>query len=404
MKSKSYFIVFILLFSNFLIAWNGHNLIPLEEVKDENWYMQEVDFENSDWETGQKIYEQYGKLYLKYQKLNISYNEYGTISFPITQLFYYYKNNDDFVYMGKVDMQGIYDKDDKLLLAMPENENFIGLASSVVFEDPFSINFFAINPADNNYFITEKYASLYVDYEKNTFTARSFSEITYEALKEDYSYQKEIDYEEFEKKVAALIKFDKSKAYNLANSQKTIWGAEFDKYDKRYDSPFFKPAREGFDANNGLFYIELILNFYEDEKAMAFYNQYGNLYLIYQRFEMSYPQVARNFSFPMSQVLYFYKEHNEYKYLGKITIEGIYDKDDNLVIKMPLYKCYQGIDSRYLFDNPFKIILRYVDELHDMEGFNKFASIDFNFENNMLNATKLLDDEGEILFSKSNAP
>ncbi len=152
---------------------------------DDEWYLYEVDFEKSNIADYQKFYQSYGNLFLKYKKEDIYFRNYKTLNFPITEVLYLYKENEEYKLLGKKNISGIYNNKDKLILKCPETANtVVGYTSQELFKHPFS-NGLCLKKDDFTIFPCDSFGSIHIDYSNNTITTKSMEEILVEACRDD---------------------------------------------------------------------------------------------------------------------------------------------------------------------------------------------------------------------------
>ena len=160
---------------------------PLLEGKkiDDEWFIIEIELEKSGSSFEKEFYNHYGNLFVKYQRLDYYFPSGKIIYFPIIQIEYYYKRNNELIKLGYLDRFGIYDKNGNIILQSPKNDGkLVGYPSADLFSDPFSVNYCYYEEADlESLFLTDVYAMLNIDYINNTITATSMAEILDYALK-----------------------------------------------------------------------------------------------------------------------------------------------------------------------------------------------------------------------------
>lgn len=148
------------------------------------WYLYEIHFEESNDSYYQNFYQSFGNLFLKYRKEDYYFCNSGVIYFPITEVLYLYKQNDDFKLLGKKDITGIYDNKNNLKLKCPETANaIVGYTSQDLFEYPFS-NHLCLKQDDFTIYPCDTFGNINIDYKNNTLTAISMAEILDYALRE----------------------------------------------------------------------------------------------------------------------------------------------------------------------------------------------------------------------------
>ena len=150
---------------------------------DDDWYLYEISFENSDIPFYQEFYNTYGKLFLKYKKKDIFFVNYGNLYFPITEVLFFYKEAEEYNLLGKKDIEGIYNNKDELILECPKSDFIVGYSSKDLFVDPFS-NYLCLEKDDLTIYPADSFGNINIDYSTNTITATPMSEIKGEALRE----------------------------------------------------------------------------------------------------------------------------------------------------------------------------------------------------------------------------
>jgi hypothetical protein len=141
--------------------------------------MEEIDLSKSEYEEDLKFFNTHGILYIKYEKKDISFESFGNLYFPIINAEYYYKNDNNYYKLGKIDLSGIYDKEDHLLIDCPLNSLNDGMEgySSDLLTDPFYLGV-CINK-DNQYYLLDPYAILEIDYKNNTLKAVAMKDVEF---------------------------------------------------------------------------------------------------------------------------------------------------------------------------------------------------------------------------------
>lgn len=122
MLKRYLLIVFILIFSNLIFA------------KENRMFLKQYDL-NPIYEMDSKILKEYGNLWAIYY-LSDPITVNGSERTPIEEISFYYKSNDNFIFLGKYDKYGVYDKTQKLLFKNPYSNSFIGYIE-IILEDPF---------------------------------------------------------------------------------------------------------------------------------------------------------------------------------------------------------------------------------------------------------------------------
>ena len=97
-------------------------------------YIKKYDL-NMSYEEDKKIFNKYGGLWAIYSCTDsIVLNRIEREC--IQDISFYYKSNNDYIFLGKYDKYGVYNKNQELIFQNPFANNFIGYID-IVLEDPF---------------------------------------------------------------------------------------------------------------------------------------------------------------------------------------------------------------------------------------------------------------------------
>jgi|GEM_PF-6541689 len=119
-----------------------------------------------------EIYNNYGNLWISYQISDKSYKLYGGEWTPIPIIEIYYKKNNNYLYLGKIDTSGIYDKDNKLIceniLLSQRYEGYtpIGMTDDSLI-DPFQTGQFLLNK-EGEFGGLDPYARVTINFKTNS--------------------------------------------------------------------------------------------------------------------------------------------------------------------------------------------------------------------------------------------
>lgn len=122
-------------------------------------------------------------------------------------------------------------------------------------------------------------------------------------------------------------------------------------------------------------------------------NTYGNLWITYQLSEEKY-QLFGSVWTPVTLIEVYYKRENNFIYIGKIDIQGIYDKNNNLICKnVLLAEDFDGYTPLGLteesLEDPFYTAQYLLNDENDFGGLDPYATITINFETNSLEVLKI---------------
>ncbi len=135
-----------------------------------------VSFENATAPAHKEFYEHYGNIYLFYKENPQKYPKYSERNntiieeySAIEELKYYYKSNNKLCYVGKINLDGVFDKNDKCIWPFPEipkEAKAVGYDSRIL-ESPF--NRAVILVENGSALSTDPYGYIRMNYETNTF-------------------------------------------------------------------------------------------------------------------------------------------------------------------------------------------------------------------------------------------
>lgn len=112
-----------------------------------------------------EILENYGNLWAIYTLSEEIYiNRYKRL--PIKEISFYYKSNNDFIFLGKYNKNGIYNNFDELIFINPYSEKFIGYIENILI-DPFYTGVYAYEQ-ENRPGGFEPYAKIEIDFKNNS--------------------------------------------------------------------------------------------------------------------------------------------------------------------------------------------------------------------------------------------
>lgn len=137
----------------------------------EEYRLKQIELD-SQYKLDKEILENYGNLWICYQFSNKTYQLYGSEWIPIRFIEIYYKNNTDFVFIGKIDVNGIYDKNNELICKNILLKNrFYGYTPLGLTErsltDPFYTGQYLLN-TQNEFGGLDPYASISIDFDINS--------------------------------------------------------------------------------------------------------------------------------------------------------------------------------------------------------------------------------------------
>lgn len=291
------------------------SLIQGRKVADD-WFLIEIPMDNNDSSKNRIFYDKYGNLFLKYKRKNYVFRVKDEFHFPITNVEYYFKKGNKLIKLGKQDLNGVYDKNNKLLASVPSKEKFLeGYDSFYLFQSPFDNYMCRLKP-DNSIQLLDQHVYLNIDYGNNSIKAFPSD------LIED--------------------------------------GRKIPLNEYKLITDFFPSANEwekGTKISSGEY--ELTFSFensdYKDYKN--FYEKFGNLYIRYKREDYVFFHYKK-IHFPINSVEYFYKKGNDLISLGKIDIDGVYDSKNDLILKTPETRyTIEGYDSLSIFEKPLSLVL-----------------------------------------------
>lgn len=119
-----------------------------------------------------EIYNNYGNLWIGYQISEKSYKLFGGEFTPIPIIEVYYKKNNNYIYLGKIDTSGIYDKDNKLiceniLLSQRfEGDTPLGMTENSLI-DPFHTAQYVLTK-EGNFGGLDPYARITINFKTNS--------------------------------------------------------------------------------------------------------------------------------------------------------------------------------------------------------------------------------------------
>lgn len=145
----------------------------------EDFIYQQIELDEQ-YQMDKKIKENYGNLWIGYKFADITFFKYGEQCKPIEILEIYYKDNEELIFLGKINNLGIYDKDNELLCKnLLLKERFsdckpLGLMEEVLY-DPFYTGQYYLRNA-TSFGALEPYATISIDFENNTLKLDHLSE------------------------------------------------------------------------------------------------------------------------------------------------------------------------------------------------------------------------------------
>lgn len=160
MKKKYVFLIFFLL----------ECIISAQEPSNDFIFKQiELSEENT---LDKNILEHYGNLWISYKKADTPCIFSKTEIYPIPIINFYYKKNDSYFFLGKIDINGIYDKNYEKLcnntLKKERFKNFTVLGFAETTDIPFNTSQLYKNNETGKYGCSEPYAFFTIDFETNS--------------------------------------------------------------------------------------------------------------------------------------------------------------------------------------------------------------------------------------------
>ena len=122
---------------------------------------------------GREILNHYGNLWIGYKQADTPCIFSTKKYYPVTIINFFYKNNDDLFFLGKIDMNGIYDKNSQKLCSNTlkkerfNNISVLGFTEDSI-EDPFYTSQFYKNNETGKYGCSEPYAFFTIDFETDS--------------------------------------------------------------------------------------------------------------------------------------------------------------------------------------------------------------------------------------------
>ena len=160
---KAFFITYILiLFCNLLFAQSKHD----------DFVYKQIEF-SEDSIKGKEILEHYGNLWISYKQADETFFSWGKKNYPILVINFYYKKNDKYVFLGKIDTDGIYDKDENMLcgntLKKDRFKEYEVLGySELSLNYPFDSSQYYKNHKTGNYGWSDEYAFFTIDFDTDS--------------------------------------------------------------------------------------------------------------------------------------------------------------------------------------------------------------------------------------------
>lgn len=115
-----------------------------------------------------RIKEHFDNLWCGYFKADFEYEQFGEKKFVVEKINIYTKKGNSFVFLGSFGTDGIYDKDNRLIIAVPEiapNIKILGYSSSIL-DYPLSTTF--VKERNGKISEMEEWANVWIDFENLT--------------------------------------------------------------------------------------------------------------------------------------------------------------------------------------------------------------------------------------------
>jgi hypothetical protein len=126
------------------------------------------------------VISKYGEIWIGYTLANeLFINEFGHEYFIIEKAFYFYKNNEDYILLGKIDKTGLYDKEGnciKPISRVASGFSVIGISSSLI-EHRILSPIYILQSQTNSRHLreTEVFALIDIDTQQDTIKLRDMS-------------------------------------------------------------------------------------------------------------------------------------------------------------------------------------------------------------------------------------
>lgn len=119
-----------------------------------------------------EILEKYGNLWGIYTlSEEICINRSNRV--PVEEISFFYRNNNNFIFLGKYNKLGIYNNANELIFDNPYSENFVGYIENVLV-DPFYTGVYAYEN-ENSLGGFEPYTKIEIDFQNNSIKLTEFT-------------------------------------------------------------------------------------------------------------------------------------------------------------------------------------------------------------------------------------
>lgn len=114
------------------------------------------------------IKKEFGNLWCGYYKTNIEYERFTKKKFAIEKINIYTRKKNEFIFLGSFTINGIYDKDNQLIIPVPEiaqNISILGYSSSVL---DYRLSTTFVKERNGKISEMEEWANVWIDFENLT--------------------------------------------------------------------------------------------------------------------------------------------------------------------------------------------------------------------------------------------
>lgn len=117
----------------------------------------------------QQIKENYGNLWLRIYKSSTEFEFYSKKHFYIEKVEYYYKKNGNYIYLGEINKNGVYDKKNFLIEKCPisDKKDYKVLGyTDYILQSPFDLGMYVL--INDKYGSLDPYVTLLIDFKNDT--------------------------------------------------------------------------------------------------------------------------------------------------------------------------------------------------------------------------------------------
>ena len=164
---KNILCLFILLSSLFVFAYSEArgDLIKSEVI------FLEINLKERDEEIYQEIRSHYGNFWIRAYRSAEEFEFYSKKHFYVKEIQYFYKTDNKYIYLGKADKSGVFDKENKLLKECPPLNNYEVLGfTEYILRSPFYLGMYILNKG--KYGSLDPYTIPFINFKDNTIAVK----------------------------------------------------------------------------------------------------------------------------------------------------------------------------------------------------------------------------------------